>query len=48
MSYTILRGYWCDIIVLNVHSPTEDEIDYMKDRFYEDSINFLNAVGKFC
>jgi hypothetical protein len=27
MSYAILRGLWCDIIVLNVHAPTEDKID---------------------
>jgi hypothetical protein len=27
MSYIILRGRWCDIIVLNVHAPTEDKID---------------------
>jgi hypothetical protein len=32
MSYIILRGCWCDII-LNVHAPTEDKIDDMKDRF---------------
>jgi hypothetical protein len=36
MSYIILRGRWCNIIVLNVHAPTEDKIDYMKDRFYEE------------
>jgi hypothetical protein len=23
--YIILRGCWCDVIVLNVHAPTEDE-----------------------
>jgi hypothetical protein len=33
MSYVILRGCWCDIIVLNVHAPTEDKIYDMKDRF---------------
>jgi hypothetical protein len=27
MSYKILRGRWCDIIVLNVHAPTDDKID---------------------
>jgi hypothetical protein len=27
MSYIILRGHWCDIIVLNVHAPKEDKID---------------------
>jgi hypothetical protein len=24
MSYITLKGHWCDIIVLNVHAPTED------------------------
>jgi hypothetical protein len=36
MSYMILRGCWCNIIVLNVHAPTEDRIDDIKDRFYEE------------
>jgi hypothetical protein len=36
ISYKILRGRWCDIIVLNVHAPTEDKIDDMKDSFYEE------------
>jgi hypothetical protein len=35
MSYTILRGRWCHIIVLNVHAPTEDNADDM-DSFYEE------------
>jgi hypothetical protein len=24
MSYIILRGRWCNIIVVNVHAPCED------------------------
>jgi exonuclease III len=36
MSYLIRRGCSCDIIVLNVHAPTKDKIDDMKDRFYEE------------
>jgi hypothetical protein len=35
MSCIILRGRWCDIIVLNVHAPTEDKID-VKDSFYDE------------
>ncbi|PNF30197.1 hypothetical protein B7P43_G08423 [Cryptotermes secundus] len=35
MSYITLRGRCCDIIVLNVHVPTEDKIDDVKDRIYE-------------
>jgi hypothetical protein len=36
MSYIILRGRWCNIIVLNVHASTADKIDDIKDRFYEE------------
>jgi hypothetical protein len=36
MSYIILRGCWCDIIILNVHAPTEDTIDDLSDQFYEE------------
>jgi hypothetical protein len=35
MSYMILIGRWCNIIVLNVNTPTEDKIYYIKDMFYE-------------
>jgi hypothetical protein len=30
MSYIILRGTWCDNIVLNVHAPPKDETDDVK------------------
>jgi hypothetical protein len=36
MSYIILKGRWCDIIVLNVHAPIEDKDDDIKDSFYEE------------
>jgi hypothetical protein len=36
MSYIILRGLWCNIIVVNVHAPSEDTSDNIKDRFYEE------------
>jgi hypothetical protein len=32
----ILRGHWCHIIVLNVHAPTEDKTDDVKDNIYEE------------
>jgi hypothetical protein len=44
MSYIILRGRWCDITVFNVHAPTEDKIDDIKDRFYEE---LEQVFGKF-
>jgi hypothetical protein len=30
MSYIILRGRWCHIIVLNVHAPTEDKTEELE------------------
>jgi len=27
LSYTVLRGCWCNIIVLNVHAPSEQKSD---------------------
>jgi hypothetical protein len=36
MLYISLKGHWCDIIVLNVHAPTEDKDDDIKDSFYEE------------
>jgi hypothetical protein len=32
----ILRGRWCNIIVLNVHATNEDKGDDVKDSFYEE------------
>jgi hypothetical protein len=36
MSFIILRGRWCHIVVLNVHAPTEDKTDDVKDSFYKE------------
>jgi hypothetical protein len=36
MSYIILRGRWCNIIIFNVHAPTKDKTDDVKDSFYEE------------
>ena len=33
MSYIVLRGRWCDIIVLNVHATSEEKSDSSKDSF---------------
>jgi len=35
MSYIILRGCWCNIIVLHSHVPTENSDD-SKESFYEE------------
>ena len=33
MSYIVLRGRWNNIIVLNVHAPSEEKSDSLKDSF---------------
>jgi hypothetical protein len=43
----ILRGRWCDIIFLNVHVPTEDKIDDIKDRFYEELEQVFDTFPKY-
>jgi hypothetical protein len=36
MSYIILGGRWCNIIIFNVHAPCEDKGDNVKDSFSEE------------
>jgi len=36
MSHIVLRGRWCNIIVLNVHTPSEEKSDDSKDSFDEE------------
>jgi hypothetical protein len=41
VSYIVLRGRWCNIIVLNAHAPTEEKGDDSKDSFYEELEGFF-------
>jgi exonuclease III len=47
MSYIILRVCWCHIIVLNVHAPTEDKTDDVKDSFYEELERVFHKFPKY-
>jgi exonuclease III len=47
MSYIILRGRWCLIIVLNVYAVTEDKTDYVKDSFYEELERLFDKFPKY-
>jgi hypothetical protein len=47
MSFIILRGRWCHIIVLNVHAPTEDKTDDVKDSFYEELEHVFDRFPKY-
>jgi hypothetical protein len=47
MSYIILRGRWCHIIVLNVHAPTENKTDDVKDSFYQELERVFDNFPKY-
>jgi hypothetical protein len=47
MSYIILIGRWCHIIVLNVHAPTEDKTDDVKDSFYDELERVFDKFPKY-
>jgi len=34
--YIVLRGRWCNIVILSVHAPSEEKSNDSKDRFYEE------------
>jgi len=36
LSYIVLRGRWRNIIVVNVHAPSEEKSDESTDGFYEE------------
>jgi exonuclease III len=43
----VLRGRWCNIIVLNVHAPTEEKSDDSKNSFYEELEQFFDHFPKY-
>jgi exonuclease III len=47
MSYMALRGRWFNIIVLNVHAPTEEKSDDSKDSFYEELEQVIDHFPKY-
>jgi hypothetical protein len=47
ISYIVLRGHWFHIIILNVHAPTEDKIDDLKDSFYEELERIFDKFPKY-
>jgi hypothetical protein len=47
MPYIILRGHRCHIIVLNVHAPTQDKINDVKDSFYKEQERLFDKFPKY-
>jgi hypothetical protein len=43
----VLRARWCNIIVLNVHSPTEEKSDDSKDSFCEELEQVIDHFPKY-
>jgi len=41
LSCIVLRSHWYNIVVSNVHAPSEDKSDDSKDSFYEEFEQFL-------
>ncbi|PNF22443.1 hypothetical protein B7P43_G15414 [Cryptotermes secundus] len=42
ISYIILKGRWCDIIIMNVHTPTEDKIDDLHKIGNDNGVRVVN------
>jgi hypothetical protein len=47
MPYIVLRGRWYNIIVLNVHAPTEEKCEDSKDSFYEELEEVFDHFAKY-
>ena len=47
MSYIVLRGRWCNIIVLIVHAPSEEKSDSSKYSFYEELKQVFDHFPKY-
>jgi hypothetical protein len=47
MSYIVLRSLWSNIIVLNMHAPSEEKSGDSKDNFYEELENVFGHFPKY-
>jgi len=43
----VLRGRWCNIVVLNVHAPSEEKSGDSKDSLYEELEQFLDHFSQY-
>ena len=47
VSNIVMRGRWCNIIVLNVQAPGEEKSDESKDSFYEELEQVFDHFTKY-
>jgi hypothetical protein len=48
MSFIVQGGHWCNIIVLNVHAPSEEKNYYVKDSCYEELEHVFHHFPEYC
>ena len=46
LSYIVVRGRWCNNIVLNVHALSGEKSDDSKDNFYEELEQVMQIWGE--
>jgi len=47
LSYIVLRGRWRNIILVNVHEPSEEKSEESKDSFYEELDQVFDHFPKY-
>jgi len=47
LSYIVLRGRWRNIIVVNVHAPSEEKCDELEDSLYEELEQVYDHFSKY-
>jgi len=47
LSHIVLRGPWRNIIVVNVHAPSEEKSEESKDSFYEELEQVFDHFPKY-
>ena len=46
LSYIVLRGRWLNIIVVNVHAPSQENSDESNDSFYDELEQVFDQLPK--
>ena len=47
LSYIVLRGRWLHIILVNMHAPSEEKSEELKDSFYEELEEVFDHIPKY-
>ena len=47
LPYIVLRGRWRNVIVVNVHAPSDEKSDEPKDSFYEELEQVFDHFPKY-